>query len=484
MTSETPWLDWALDERRYACKITEGNLPIGANFNLERDINFSLHAKVHASLLALDGVNAIPHVIHAAGCTETGAKVMIQRAFIRNRVGTNDDSFTFHLEPQEVVIKYSTATPTRLIEWLANFDSHLLFPGSTSTSTASVISRKRSNKAWNSAVDINTYSTRLDHLNLHCKVGERDVSFLLGRAEAPSQLALKPGFIEYLDQGFGLPTEEDRNLIRAAISFIFDRQLVLLGETYCDVSNKLAEARAVVGAYHGPRRLLRNPAEVPAPLHNESNVSFLCEKRASDLLQCFVQHNAQFRIARVAQKMWDARTSTLDSRIARIVATIEFLRDIYLEEGDSLLPKKDWAKLCTAMKATLIAAAKEHGITDERAIKHLGNKLPNINFGSSTKQFDRFFEALKLTISETEQKAMDMRNHQAHGIIYEREYYPELALNVRRVQILLNRVVLTLIGHQGTYNDYTHSPSLELSLSEPSGSSFRTHPIEPGPTMA
>jgi hypothetical protein len=280
--------------------------------------------------------------------------------------------------------------------------------------------------------------------------------------------AVRPGFIEYLDQGAGLPSEEDRELVRAALSFIFDHQLVYLGDTYFDRSHNLVGAHAVTGSYFGARHLLRNSAETPTPLGNDVRPHILCEKRTSDLLQLFIQHSLRYRLDRITQKIWDAKTSTLDSRIARLVATIEKLRDIHLGEGESLLPKKDWAKLCAAMKTTLTTMAKEIG-ANEQAVQHLANKLPNINFASSTKQFDRFFESLGLPISKDEQEAMDVRNHQAHGIIYEREHYKELISSARTVQVLLNRIVLALIEYQGTYNDHTQFPSVEVPLSVPSG---------------
>jgi hypothetical protein len=116
-----------------------------------------------------------------------------------------------------------------------------------------------------------------------------------------------------------------------------------------------------------------------------------------------------------------------------------------------------------------VDAAKELGVADEKALTHLANKLPNINFASSTKQFDRFFDALKLKISDAEQAAMDKRNDQAHGTIYEREHYKELVSDVRTVQMLLNRVVLALIGHQGAYNDHTLHPYVERPVGDSSG---------------
>jgi len=120
------------------------------------------------------------------------------------------------------------------------------------------------------------------------------------------------------------------------------------------------------------------------------------------------------------------------------------------------------------MKAALATTAKDLGISDEDALTHLANKLPNINFSSSTKQFDRFFDALTLEISDDEQESMDKRNEQAHGTIYEREHYKELIAHVRRVQVLLNRVVLALMGHKGSYNDHTRQPCVEMPLTEPS----------------
>lgn len=471
MPSEAPWLDWELDESSYTCTIIEGDLPVGAKFVLERDRDFALHAEVQVSSLTIEAAEAIPHVIHAIGRTEIGAEIKILNAFIRNRSANGDSAFTFQLEVQEATIKYSTVSPARMVEWLANFGSDVMFPGDTETSAAISVSRKRSTDIWSSTFEMEgSFRLSSDHLVVCCTINGKNVSFLLGCATAPSVRAVRPGFIEYLDQGSGLPTEDERELIRAGLSFIFDHQFVLLGNTSFDASHELISAQAISGKYLGARYLLRNQAEVPAPLYDESRPHLLCEKRTTDLLQRFLEHIARFRLDRVTQKMWDAKTSTLDSRIARLVATIELLRDTYLGEGESLLPKKEWSQLCAAMKATLTTKAKELGITDERALNHLANKLPNINFASSTKQFDRFFDALKLTISQDEQKAMDMRNHQAHGTIYEREHYKELLMNVRRVQVLLNRVVLALIGHQGPYNDHTRSQSVEVSLTEPSGS--------------
>jgi hypothetical protein len=469
MSSEAPWLDWELDESCYTCTITAGDLPVGATFEIKRDHDFALHAAVRAHPLSAVAAEAVPHVISADGRTETGAGVQILNAFIRGRTGTKDGSFTFRLEPQEVAVKYSAGTPARVVEWLGNSGSNLSFPRDTDTSAAISISRKRSDEVWSSAFDLHeSVHMATDHMVLRCTIGGKDITFLLGSAAAPSERAVRPGFIEYLDQRAGLPTEEERELIRAGLSFILDHQLVLLGDTCFDASHGLVSGRAIGAKYLGARYLLLNPAEVPAPIYDELRRHVLCEKRVSDLLQRFVQQNEHFRLDRVSQKIWDARTSTLDSQIARLVATIELLRDTYLGEGESLLPRKEWSKLCDAMKATLNATAKELGITDDRAITHLANKLPNINFVSSTKQFDSFFDALNLTISKVEQKAMDMRNHQAHGAVYEREHYRDLLPNVRRVQVLLNRVVLALIGHQGAYNNHTKFPSVETTLTEPS----------------
>jgi hypothetical protein len=133
------------------------------------------------------------------------------------------------------------------------------------------------------------------------------------------------------------------------------------------------------------------------------------------------------------------------------------------------LPKKQWSKICSALKLTLVEKARELGVAaDEKALTHLANKLPNINFASSTKQFDRFFDSLKLKISDAEQAAMDKRNDQAHGTIYEREHYKQLISDVRRVQVLLNRVLLSLIGHLGAYHDHTLHPYTEVPVGDSS----------------
>lgn len=470
MPSEAPWLDWELDESSYACTIVSGDLPRGATFTFKRDRDFALDGRVQIRSLSPEAAEAIPAVVHATGQTAIGASVTVCNAFIRNRSGTKDGSFTLLLEPKEIEISFSAASPVRVVEWLGNFGSNLAFPADTNTSVSVSVTRKRPADPWSSSIDLgNSEHWAADHLLLRCAISDREVSFLLGIRDVSKDRAIRPGYIEYLDQGSGLPTEQERELVRAGLSFIFDHQLVLLGDTWFDESHELIRGRAVDGKYLGARYLLRNAAEMPAPIYDESRTHILSEKRVSELLQLFIQQNERFRLDRVAQKMWDARTSTLDTRIARLVATIELLRDVYLGEGESLLPKKQWSKICSALKLTLAEAAKELGVTDEKALTHLANKLPNINFASSTKQFDRFFDSLKLKISDAEQAAMDKRNDQAHGTIYEREHYKQLLSDVRRVQVLLNRVVLALIGHQGAYNDHTLHPCTEVPVGDSSG---------------
>lgn len=467
---ETSWLDWETDAARYSCTITAGDLPVGSQLTICRDPEFGLQADVRVPSLSLDDLKAIPHVVNCRGRSTDGAEVLVSNAFVRRRSADKDGAATVTLEPQEVSVSHRATQPAILIEWLANFGSELMFPRDTATTKSTSLSRVRATDEWSSRIDIREHKNfTSDHLLLTCTLNNIEVGFLLGKAVDRSKAAIRPGFIEYRDRGVGLPTEEQRELIRAGLSFIFDHQLVLLGETRFTSSHSFSSGRAVAAKYLGSRHLLRNPAEAPAPIYDNDRSHILSESRVCELLSRFIEHNATFRLDRVVNKIWDAKTSPLDSRIARLVAIIELLRDTRLGDGPTLLPKKDWAAICVALKATLAATAKGMGITDERALTHLENKLPNINFSSSTKQFDRFFADLHLTISKVEQKAMDRRNEQAHGTIYERAHYGELRDSVRTVQVLLNRVVLALIGHHDVYNDHTCFPCEEKALEEPSG---------------
>ena len=86
-------------------------------------------------------------------------------------------------------------------------------------------------------------------------------------------------------------------------------------------------------------------------------------------------------------------------------------------------------------------------------------------------RFDFFFEEIGLPVGERERKAIKARNRVAHassGLLNERAYR-DMLNSARSYRTLFNRILLKIIGYDGSYIDHSTLGWPERPLDQPIG---------------
>ena len=104
--------------------------------------------------------------------------------------------------------------------------------------------------------------------------------------------------------------------------------------------------------------------------------------------------------------------------------------------------------------------------------KMIKDNFSGLNRLSINKSFEVFFKEIGVDFGELELGAIKARNNPVHGNDINNETYRDLIIYTEIYQILLNRVILTLLGFDGLYhiNDFVDpvliSEKIPYSLEE------------------
>jgi hypothetical protein len=276
--------------------------------------------------------------------------------------------------------------------------------------------------------------------------------------------------IEYRPVWGGLPDSDSREAIAAVTSFLIGRELINVGHT-----RFAADGRPVSQVALSPRKdnlvslcqeeVELNPVEVDAykskggtkPLLEQFVPSYLTlrdELRLNEALRCY----------------WLSREVPIGLNLPVLSAGIETLASSWFESGRSranvYMQKKDFDALLGAE----LASAKSKLESNEYGAKII-NKLRHAYEMSAKDSLQYFFDDIDLSVGKTEWDAINERNPMAHGAarVFDGTTDERMIQATRVCQTLFHRIVLKLLGYDGTYIDYGTIGFPIRHISEPSG---------------
>jgi hypothetical protein len=128
------------------------------------------------------------------------------------------------------------------------------------------------------------------------------------------------------------------------------------------------------------------------------------------------------------------------------------------------MPKNEFERLAAPGLAQ-IALAMQDAEYGDRILRRMRNAFQmGVN-----ERFESFFAEIGLAHGDAERAIIRSRNAAAHGG-GRNEASQELMNLENGYQTLVNRALLTVLGHQGTYTDYSLPGYLERAMGAPMGS--------------
>lgn len=266
-----------------------------------------------------------------------------------------------------------------------------------------------------------------------------------------------------LEYGYdGAPSEGLRKNIAEGISVFFGRHMLPIGTTDFDVHGYPIRGVGWSPWGHDAQAMCQAPDE---PLFKCDYKSI--ESSLNKFLTKYLRICDEFDLSGVAWTIWIARRTAIGPDLALYAMALERLMSSWFRNSRSkskgtYMPKEQFDALLGDDLAR--AGARLIGTTyADRVLRRLSSAFQmGVN-----ERFQVFFEEIGLKYSVGELEVIKSRNRPAHGGSIGN---PLDALRLSRsYRVLLTRVMLMIIGHEGTYTDYSVLGFPEKPLQEPSG---------------
>ena len=484
------WLEWEFTPQYLEFKITNwGSFPSyidKVKILRESDLKILAHGQGTASPFdlyehtQLRAGELIPCSEETVGETEYGEKVRLTGVIICSHQSSNaviENAFMDAIIHEAEII-YDDSPITTQIEWIANFSlGSYLFSRCTTRQQSVVFNRQRYG-GDRDIVELDLkkhHSTTRDHFRCDCTVEDKKWSLVVG--EVSKEIASEeflPGFIEFSDIDNCLPPEDTKQMILAALSFTFGRQLVSVGSTSLSKDNERVSYTVRTVNLLGEQASYKQPGRPPVKLDIPDKISFVDENKVSFILNAVVEKMKELNLEHSFYLVWLSEFSPLTVKAAHLGAAIESLRNSYCCGSDvlktTLLPKNLWKKIKKPILESFdIAISLEPKIQEGNDIQILRRKLESLHTKSSNMQYEDFFEFISLKIGEVESYALNERNNPAHGYRYSPETYQDLIMTTDALYTLFNRIVLKITNASDFYIDYSTYEHPVRHIDEPLG---------------
>jgi hypothetical protein len=179
----------------------------------------------------------------------------------------------------------------------------------------------------------------------------------------------------------------------------------------------------------------------------------------------------ELRLNEALRCYWLSREVPIGLNLPVLSAGVETLASSWFESSSSktrgvYMPKRDFDALLSEdlRSAKSKLDSRQYG---DRILNRLGNAY---NMGANDR-LRFFFDEIGLSVKETEWWAIGERNPMAHGhaSIFDKSADERMIRATRVYQTLFHRIVLKLLGYDGSYKDYGTLGLPTRHISEPGG---------------
>ena len=372
------------------------------------------------------------------------------------------------LSIQGLKIRHQTETEGAwLTEWYINGPrDNSVFRNSTARKMVKTIIRARlaHNDEQNHSIEVlgeYPYSSSLTSRD-YLRIKTCDLQFLI--AKAPEGIG--PNWssnigIEYRKDWGRIPNENEREKLCELCSFIFGRQLLLVGYTSYDEDDTIVEEYACNPWGNNPRYRCSKPDMPPIRTNGHSKADDLI----SQLLTSYCGLRDRYHLNYALWAYWFARDMPVGMGLPIFAAGVEAMmkkwfkseksksHGIYMTEDEfGEISKNEINNIKTKLRSSY----------SDKFNKQDCNKIVNYLEGGFrrgvTAQFKVFFDEINLDLGENEWKAIDARNDVAHGRFL-------LATDTKKrrrmikygfaYETIIHKILLRLLKYSGRYIDYS-----------------------------
>jgi hypothetical protein len=276
--------------------------------------------------------------------------------------------------------------------------------------------------------------------------------------------------IEYRPVWGEIPDSKIREAIAAITSFLMGRELVNVGHTRFNADGLSISQVAL----NPPKDNLVSMCQRESELSPVEIDAYRSEGGIEPLLKQLVPNyltlQDELRLNEALRCYWLSKEVPIGLNLPVLSAGVETLASSWFESGRSrsnvYMQKKDFDALLGAE----LASAKSKLESHKYGAKIL-NKLRHAYEMSAKDSLQYFFDDIGLSVGKTEWDAINERNPMAHGAarVFDGTTNERMIQATRVCQTLFHRIVLKLLGYDGTYIDYGTLEHPIKHISEPSG---------------
>lgn len=254
----------------------------------------------------------------------------------------------------------------------------------------------------------------------------------------------------------------DNNLredIENIVSFVFGRKLVKIGESYYNSKgNKIKEKiyNPIINEKLNIKNICASANKLPIPIHKYHHKDL--ELIIRDFINSFMEKDIDF--SSMFTNYWSSTFLPTESRIILLAASLESMKNRWF---GSLNSKTKGVIIDKPLFKILIKDIKNSFNLIFGDCKMIKDNFGRLNRLSINKSFEVFFEEIGMQFSEVELGAIKARNNPVHGNIIDTETYRDLIIYTEVYQILVNRVILTLLGFDGLYNIHDFAEPVQIA---------------------
>ena len=239
-----------------------------------------------------------------------------------------------------------------------------------------------------------------------------------------------------------------RKNIENIISLIFGRKLIKIAESYYDYNgNKVKEI--IFNPFLNQKFNIKNICKVgdnfiiPIQYHSRD-----IELIISNLINSFIEKSDKIDFSSMLVNYWNSLFLPPESKIILLAASLESIKNKWFKSQN--LKSKE-VIINKSLYKILIKDFKEIFLLIFSECPLLVNNFNHINKRSIRKGFEIFFEEIGIEMGDIEFDALKARNNPAHGNDIDTETFSNLIIYTDVYQIIINRVILTLLDYDGLY---------------------------------
>jgi hypothetical protein len=260
--------------------------------------------------------------------------------------------------------------------------------------------------------------------------------------------------IEYRKDWGGIPDLDEREKISELCSFVFGRQLLLVGYTVYDKDGNKVEEYACNPWGNDPKSFCLDQYDLPPIRIKDSSSQGNAEEYISRLLPAYLELRNPLHLNQMLWFYWISRDMPLGTDLPILWAAVETIANSWFDYTKTsshgvYMNKDEFEKLLCQQFEVIRSELKGRAYSDR-----ILNRILSSYEMSITDRLRFFFEEIKLVVDKHEWNAILARHPIAHGQLeFEKVEWKLFVDHKRTYETLVHKILLKVLGYSGSYID-------------------------------